>query len=112
MKDEVKKYLFDIKNSMAAINSFLGKKRNFFAYQNDLMLKRAIERELGIIGEAVNKINKFDSNIIINNAHKIIGLRNLIIHNYDNIDDEIIWGIVNRDLPILFKEIDTLLNTD
>ncbi|MFH1051169.1 MAG: HepT-like ribonuclease domain-containing protein [bacterium] len=56
MKDEIKKYFLDIKISIESINEYLGEKRNFFEYQNNKQLRRAVERELSIIGERVNRI--------------------------------------------------------
>ena len=69
------------------------------------MLKRAVEREFEIIGEALSKINKIDSEIHISSKSQIIGMRNRVIHNYDKIDDEIIWGTIVRHLPGLKKEV-------
>lgn len=73
------------------------------------MLRRAVERELEIIGEAVSKLKKIDDEIQLTNARKIIDLRNKVIHSYDSVDDIIIWGIVIKYLPILKTEIEALL---
>ncbi|MCY7352310.1 MAG: DUF86 domain-containing protein [Cytophagaceae bacterium] len=54
------------------------------------MLRRAVEREFEIIGEAINRIRKSNEGPEIRNASKIVALRNQIIHAYDNISDEII----------------------
>ena len=72
-------------------------------------MRRGIERELEIIGEAANRILKLDPSINIDNARKIVDLRNWVIHGYDRIDDVIIWGIVSRQLPILKEQVDNLL---
>lgn len=78
------------------------------------MLKRAVERNLEIIGEAVNRIitrdNSFNENIT--NAKAIIGLRNQVIHAYDNISDENIWSILINHLPKLKIEIENLINSN
>ncbi|MCD4734688.1 MAG: hypothetical protein K8R53_01470 [Bacteroidales bacterium] len=68
MKREINKYLFDIKTSIDSINDFLGVKRNFFEYQENKLLRRGIEREIEIIGEAVNRILNIDPDIQIENA--------------------------------------------
>lgn len=73
------------------------------------MLKRAIEREFEIIGEAMCKIDKLDTSIPITSKGQVIGMRNRVIHSYDKIDDGIIWGTIVRHLPILKKEINELL---
>lgn len=109
MNDEIRKYLFDIQVSIDSIETFLGDKRDFNVYKANKMLRRAVERELEIIGEALNCIDKIDSEIEISNKRQIIGMRNRVIHGYDNIDDELIWGTIVRHLPILKSEISRLI---
>ena len=106
---EIKKYLFDIQESIDSIEKYLGEKRDFTVYLNDKMLRRAIEREFEIIGEAMTRIEKLDSNINITNKKQIINMRNRVIHGYDKIDNEIIWGMIVRHLPTLKIEINNLL---
>ena len=72
-------------------------------------LRRAIEREFEIIGEAMSRIDKVDPKIKISSKHQIIGIRNRVIHGYDKIDDGIIWGTIVRHLPTLKNEINKLL---
>ena len=91
MKREAKKYLFDIKTSIESIFEFLGEKRNFFEYQNNKLLRRGIEREIEIIGEAMNRIMKIAPDIQIENARQIVDTRNWVIHGYDKVDDVVIW---------------------
>jgi uncharacterized protein with HEPN domain len=109
MQLEIQKYLFDIKSSIDSINSFLNEKRDFNIYKSDKLLRRGIERELEIIGEAASRILKLDSTINIDNARKIVDLRNWIIHGYDKVDDVIIWGIISKQLPLLKNQVDDLL---
>ena len=109
MQLEVKKYLYDIQISINSIFEYLGEKRDFNEYLSNKLLRRGIERELEIIGEAANRILKIDSEIIIENARKIVDLRNWVIHGYDKIDDVIIWGIISKHLPILKTQVDELL---
>ena len=108
MDEELKKYFYDIIISIEAIFEYLGEKRDFFEYQNNRMKRKAVERELEIIGEAMNRILKFNPEIEISGAKQIISMRNRVIHGYDKIDDGIIWGTVNRHLPILKEEIEKL----
>jgi len=112
MDIRIKVSLFDIQQSIDEIFLFLGEERNFITYQEDLKTKKAIERNLEIIGEAVNRIIKADANFQIKNAKNIIGTRNRIVHSYDNISDEVIWTIVCRELPELKKEIDYLVDRE
>ncbi len=109
MELEIKKYLFDIHESIDSIETYLGDKRDFKAYLADKMLRRAVEREFEIIGEAMSRIEKLDSSLNISSKKQIISMRNRVIHGYDKIDNEIIWGTIVRHLPTLKKEIETLL---
>jgi len=94
MKLEIKKFLYDIKESIESIENYLGEKRDFNIYISDKMLRRAVEREFEIIGEAMNRIEKIDSTIDISGKKQIINMRNRVIHGYDKIDNEIIWGTI------------------
>jgi len=75
-------------------------------------LQRAIERNLEIIGEAMNRILKIDENISIQDVKKIIDTRNKIIHGYNQVDNIIIWGIVIKYLPILKSEVEKLFSIE
>lgn len=110
MDIKIKVWLLDIQQAIEEIFLFLGEKRNFITYQEDLKTKKAVERNLEIIGEAVNRILKADSSLQIKNAKNIIGTRNRIIHSYDNISDEVIWTIVTRELPDLLEEVNILID--
>lgn len=113
MDEKILKLLFDIENFILEIESFFTNiPKDFFQYQNNTMLKRAVERNLAIIGEAVNKIIKKDDSYLneISGAKSIIGLRNQVIHAYDNVSDENIWSVLINHLPKLKIEIKLLIN--
>jgi uncharacterized protein with HEPN domain len=101
--------LFDIQESIDSIEKYLGVKRDFKVYAADKMLRRAVEREFEIIGEAMSRIEKLDSTLTISSKRQIINMRNRVIHGYDKIDNEIIWGTIVRHLPTLKIEIQDLL---
>ncbi|SFU12265.1 Uncharacterized conserved protein, contains HEPN domain [Algoriphagus locisalis] len=110
MDNKVSAWLEDINRSIDEIFEFLPEKRDFFEYQSDLKTKKAVERNIEIIGEAINRISKNKSSQFeIKNAQKIIGTRNRIAHEYDNISDELIWTIIIRELPKLKKEVIKLM---
>lgn len=112
MNEKVLKCLYDIKFAIEEINSFfIGREKRFEEYSIDIILKRAIERDLEIIGEAMNRILRENPEIEIDNARRIIGLRNQIIHGYDTVSDENIWGIIMIHMPKLQKEVDALIET-
>ena len=106
MDYKVSAWFEDILRSIDEIFEFLPEKKDFFEFQKDIKTKRAVERNIEIIGEAVNRITSYKKfEIKIHNARQIIGTRNRIAHEYDNISDEIIWTIVVRELPKLKDEI-------
>ena len=110
MDNDIKAWLYDILNAIVEIESFFDNTPKEFAkYQSDLRTKRAVERNIEIIGEALSRILKHDESIVITNSRKIVDTRNRIIHGYDSVSDDVIWGIVIRHLPILQTEIQTLL---
>jgi len=108
MNENIKKCLHDIKISIESIEEYVIKK-DFNAYKNNKMVRRAVEREFEIIGEAMYRINKSDSSFVISGKHRIIGMRNRVIHGYDKIDNGLVWGTITRHLPLLKKEIKELL---
>jgi len=109
MDNEIKKYLFDIKESVDSIENYLSNKRDYKTYLDDKMLRRAIEREFEIIGEAMSKLDKLLPEIPISSKKQIISMRNRVIHGYDKIDNEIVWGTIVRHLPLLKKEVEDLI---
>ncbi|HYG40985.1 MAG TPA: HepT-like ribonuclease domain-containing protein [Cytophagales bacterium] len=112
MENEIKTWLADIKQAIEEINMFLPDKKDFFEFRKDLKTKRAIERNVEIIGEAVSRILKAHPKFPITNSRKIVDTRNRISHGYDSVSEDIIWSIVVRDLPILDAEIDSLLDEE
>ncbi len=110
MKPESKKYLSDIDYSIGLIEEFLVD-FTFNEYQNDLKTKSAVERQLGVIGEAVNNYKKIE-NLELSHSREIIAFRNRLIHAYNSLEVEIIWAIIKRHLPLLKEEIIDLLKTD
>ncbi|WP_373522978.1 DUF86 domain-containing protein [Aquiflexum sp.] len=111
MDDEIKTWLYDILQSINEIDSYYDDKPRIFKdYITDIKTKRAIERNLEIIGEAVNRILKKDKNFKLENTGKIIATRNRIIHGYDKISDDLIWSIVINHLLKLKNEVIGLLD--
>lgn len=110
MEREIKTWLFDILQSIEEIESyFIDKPKRFEDYLADKKTQRAVERNLEIIGEAMNRILKVDPGLTIENAQKIIGARNRIIHGYESISHELIWSIIINHLPNLHTEISKLI---
>lgn len=110
MEKKVLIWLEDIRQAIDEIEEFLPEKRDFFMFKKDLKTKKAVERNIEIIGEAVNRIVKVYPDIKITNTQKIVDTRNRIIHGYDTISEDIIWAIVSHDLKKLREEVEKLIN--
>ena len=113
MDRRLKAYLYDISTAIEEIYSFFDQvPKRFDEYQKNLMLRRAIERNIGIIGEATNKVDKEYPEIAISNARAIIATRNRVIHDYAAVTDDVMWKIVINDLPKLKDEVSALMGQD
>ena len=110
MNDRVKKSLEDILIAIEEIDVFFEiQPKKYDAFVNSLLLRRGVERNIEIIGEAVSRILKNDSTVSITNARKIVDTRNYVIHGYDTLTADILWSIVVNHLPLLKNEVEELL---
>lgn len=108
--NSIKTWLYDILKAIEEIDSFFQiKEKTFTEFHNDIKTKRAVERNLEIIGEAVTRIKKQDASFSLANDRKIIDTRNRIAHGYDTVSDDVIWSIVINHLPLLKIEVEKLL---
>lgn len=112
MQLEIQKLIYDILTSIQSIDGYIENNRTFEFYLANKVVRRAVEREIEIIGEAVKRISDFDATFIITNAKSIINTRNRVIHAYDSVDNTIIWGIVIKHLPNLKAELEQLINNN
>jgi uncharacterized protein with HEPN domain len=96
MTDQGRKYLSDILQAIELIESFIADAITFDDYLADLKTQSAVERQLGIIGEAVSKFEKLFPDTPLSNARKIAGFRNRLIHAYDAVDPSIVWAILKN----------------
>lgn len=79
---------------MFDINDFIGVRKDFQQFQQSALLRAAVERKIEIIGEALNNALKFEPQLPITHARRIVNTRNKIIHGYDEVDEVLIWEIV------------------
>lgn len=105
-----KKYLSDVMRAIELIEAFTSNTNSYAEYTIDLKTQSAVERQLAIIGEALNQYDKQPGRIPLNNTRQIVGFRNRIIHAYDSLDDTLVWAIIVNHLSSLKKEVDILLN--
>jgi uncharacterized protein with HEPN domain len=105
MTDQGKKFLSDILQAIELIEFFVIDIKDFDDYLTDKKTQSAVERQLGIIGEALNKFEKLFPESQISNARKIVGFRNKLIHTYDSVDPSMVWAIIKNHLGPLKDEV-------
>jgi uncharacterized protein with HEPN domain len=105
MESKIKKYFIDILEAIDRIEVYFDGCQDFLHYEGSRMLQDATERNLEIIGEAMNKILLLDQSIVITDSRKIVNTRNKLIHGYDSIDNAEVYVIVKKYLPVLKCEV-------
>lgn len=113
MRLESRKHLFDIKRALALLAEFTAGKE-FVDYAGDAMRRAAVERQLEVVGEALAQLAKLDPAIAegISEFRRIIAFRNILIHGYADVDDRLVWAVVETKLPVLSREVGVLLETE
>ena len=110
MDNRSKKLLFDVVSAGRSITEWC-RGRSYGDYEDDRKLRRAVEREFEVIGEALNRLEQSDPETAagIYDLRRIVGFRNRIIHGYDTIDDATVWGVIEGRLPRLIEQAGALL---
>jgi uncharacterized protein with HEPN domain len=110
MRREIDKYFYDVLTACDAIRQFTMDK-TLKDYQSNLMLRSAVERQLMIIGEALNQAVHIQPDLSeqISEVREIVNLRNIIVHGYAVVENETIWGIVTDEVPALVKQVSKLI---
>lgn len=113
MQHDVDKYLFDVRQACALIAEFTSGKV-FADYCRDAMLRSAVERQFQIIGEALARIARLDAATSqrITSHPRIIAFRNILVHAYAQVDNRVVWGVIEADLATLASEVAALLGSD
>ena len=112
MDEQIVKSLLDILKSIENIELFCSSRpKEFKTFCEDLCLRSAVQWEIAIIGEAMNRILKVCPDISITSARRIVNTRNYLIHGYDSLREDLIWAIVVNHLPILKAEVTKLLES-
>jgi uncharacterized protein with HEPN domain len=110
MQRDAKAFLWDIANASASIRTFTSDK-DLNAYLKDEMLRAAVERKFGIIGEALAQLLQhfpaYRAKVTL--PSEIVAFRNQIVHGYATVRDDIVWEIVQVYLPTLHEEVTKLL---
>jgi len=108
MKEAGKKYLSDVSQAIELIETFISETTEYATFENDLKTQSAVERQLIIVGEAINNLRKAEPDISIKYDRQIIAFRNRIVHAYYSLDNAIVWAILINHLPKLKDEINEL----
>lgn len=112
MVNAVKKFFEDILQAISEIEmAEIRFGRQYDIFETDVIFRKFVERNIEIIGEAMNRILKIEPQINITSARKIVDTRNYVIHAYDSLKPDILWAIVINHLPRLKNEILALLNS-
>jgi uncharacterized protein with HEPN domain len=112
MRLEVKKYLYDIQQASELLARFTSGKA-LGDYSADPLLRSGVERQFEVIGEALGQMLKIEPGLSgdITESKRIIAFRNVLIHAYASVSDEVVWDILGTDLPRLRKEVEALLRS-
>ena len=110
MQLEHAKYLYDIQYASGLLADFVQGK-TWPDYEANAMLRAAVERQFEIIGEALNRVRKSDSETArrIPHINAIIATRNVIVHRYDDVDHIRVWAMLEDDIPLLIPILEALL---
>ena len=111
MQLEYKKLLEDIRQACVHISQYTENK-NFEDYKSDSLLQSGVERQFEIIGEALSRLAKIGPDLTakITRYKRIISFRNILIHGYDVVEETIVWDVIKKDLPLLYRQVLTLLD--
>jgi len=110
MRRKLPSYLLDLQAAIADIRAYTAAK-DLRDYLSDSMMRAAVERKLTIVGEVLAQIRYHypDTLTRINHAKQIIDFRNLLMHQYLDVDDTVVWGIVEGSLNPLEQDVTRLV---
>jgi len=108
--DDARKYLWDALRAAELARRFASG-RSYAEYEEDPMLRSAVERQLEIIGEALNRLSKADPSIAsrIPDLRRVVAFRNILIHGYVIVDNALVWQLLSERLPELERVVRALL---
>jgi uncharacterized protein with HEPN domain len=110
MRRDPRTYLADVVEACERTLRFV-EGRTYDDYLRDDLLRSAVERQFGIIGEAMSRLASAAPEIAerITDHQRVIAFRNTLIHNYDAVKHAIVWGVIESKIPVLHREAAALL---
>ena len=110
MDEYIEKHLIDVLNAINEVESFFADRPKLFQeFQNDMLRQRAVERNIEIMGEAINRILKANPEFQLTNAKAIINTRNRVIHGYDSVTTAFLWSLIMKHIPALKNDVENIL---
>lgn len=109
-RPDVRKYIYDILQACDLLVSFT-RGKTFADYTADALLRSGVERQFGIVGEALAQALRVDPGLSarIAGTKRIIAFRNRLIHGYASVVDEVVWGVLETNVPALRRDVGRLL---
>ncbi len=112
MDESIRKYLEDMLQAISEIEMAEERfGRQYSIFENDVIFRKFIERNIEILGEAMNRILKIQPDVNITSSRKIVDTRNYVIHAYDSLKPHILSAIVITHIPRLKSDILQLIET-
>lgn len=110
LRPDLRKYLFDILQACDLLVEFTAGK-SYSDYSTEALLRSAVERQLEIAGEALSQALRIEPHLAdhVSDTRRIVSFRNRLIHGYDSVADDIVWGVLETNLPTLRQEVKKLL---
>ena len=111
MKRDPRMHLFDMQRAAERVVGFTAGK-TFDDYERDELLRSAVERQLGIVGEATGRLARDFPDLAerISEFRQIIAFRNVLVHAYDRVNNRIVWRKIQDYVPRLAEEAQALLD--
>ena len=110
MDDYILKHLQDVLNAINDLERiFEGYTMRYDVFEKDELRRWAVERKTEVMGEAMTRIRKHSPDFEIPNGKEVIKTRNRLIHGYDSVNTEFLWGLVIRHIPQLKKDVETII---
>ena len=111
MQRDPRAYLWDVRESALAIQSFTSG-MDAAGYAGNAMAQAAVERKFEVIGEALNQLSKLDAAMAarIPDLSQIVAFRNQLIHGYATVNVGTVWNIAQNAVPVLIESVQVLLD--
>ena len=110
MDEYIAVYLYDVKRAIEEVETyFVDYPMRYDVFEKDFLRRSAVERKAEIMGEAINRILKIQPDFPLPNARAVIDTRDRIIHGYDSVKPEFLWGLIIRHIPALKKDVERLI---